>query len=155
MRGWGRRILVAVLALIVVAQFIPVGRANPPEDPAQTVYATMPVPPDVAGSLRRACHDCHSSQTVWPWYSQVAPVSWLVARDVTKGRGELNLSEWGRYPARRKDRKLKEICEQVTRGQMPMRVYTLMHPQAKLSDQDRKTMCGWADAARKEMGPTS
>ena len=153
MRGWGRRIVVAVLALIVVAQFIPVGRANPPEDPAQTVYATMPPPPDIAGLLRRACHDCHSSQTVWPWYSQVAPVSWLVARDVTKGRGELNFSEWGRYPGRRKDRKLKEICEQVTRGKMPMPVYTLMHPQAKLSDQDRKAMCGWADAVRQGTGP--
>jgi hypothetical protein len=64
----------------------------------------------------------------------------------------MNLSEWGRYAARRKDRKLKEICEQVTRGEMPMRVYTLMHPHAKLSDQERKAMCGWADAARKEMG---
>ena len=66
MRGWGGRILVAVLALIVVEQFIPVDRASPAEDPAQTVYATIPVPPDVAGTLRRACHDCHSSQTVWP-----------------------------------------------------------------------------------------
>jgi hypothetical protein len=149
MRVWGGRILVAVVALLLVAQFIPVGRANPPEDPAQTVYSNMPVPPDIAGLLRRACQDCHSNQTVWPWYSQVAPVSWLVARDVTKGRGELNFSEWGRYQARRKDRKLKEICEQVTRGKMPMPVYTLMHPQAKLSDQDQKAMCGWADAARK------
>jgi len=152
MHGWGGRILVAVLVLFVAAQFVPVGRANPPEDPAQTVYAAMPVPPEVASTFRRACHDCHSNQTVWPWYSRVAPVSWLVARDVTRGRGEMNLSEWGRYAARRKDRKLKEICEQVTRGEMPMRVYTLMHPHAKLSDQERKAMCGWADAARKEMG---
>jgi len=155
MRGWGGRILLAVLALVVAAQFVPMGRANPTEDPAQTVYATVSVPSDVAGLLRRACHDCHSSQTVWPWYSRVAPVSWLVARDVIKGRGELNLSEWGRYPTRRKDRKLREICEQVTRGKMPMRAYTLMHPQARLSDQDRRAMCGWADAARKEMGPAS
>jgi hypothetical protein len=155
MRGWGGRSLVAALVLLVAAQFIPVDRANPPEDPAQTVYATTSVPPEVASLLRRACHDCHSSQTVWPWYSQVAPASWLVARDVTKGRGELNLSEWGRYPARRKDRKLKEICEQVTGGKMPMSVYTLMHPQAKLNDQERKAMCGWADTVRKEMGPAT
>jgi len=155
MRAWGRRILLVLLVLVVAVQFIPVGMANPPEDPALTVYVTVPVPPDIASILRRACQDCHSNQTVWPWYSRVAPVSWLIARDISKGRGELNLSEWGAYATRRKDRKLQEICQQVTRGEMPMPVYTLMHPQARLSDQDKKAMCDWADAGRKQVRPAS
>lgn len=148
---WGRRILVTVFAVLVVGQVVPIGRMNPPVDPAQTMYAKMPVPPDIADILGRSCQDCHSSQTMWPWYSRVAPVSWFVVRHVDKGRGELNLSQWGRYTTRRQDRKLKEICEQVTSSKMPMSVYTLMHPQAKLSEHDRQTVCEWTDAARKNL----
>ncbi len=151
MRLWGGWILLGALAALVVAQLIPVEKTNPPVNPVETVYASMPVPPDIASIFRRSCHDCHSNQTVWPWYSRLAPVSWLVVRDVKKGRGELNLSEWGRYAGRRKDRKLKEICEQVTGSKMPMPAYTLMHPQARLVHQDKKTMCEWTDAARKNL----
>ena len=78
MRVWGRRILLAVVAMLAVAQFIPVARTNPPVDAAQTISETMPVPSGIASILGRSCQDCHSSQTVWPWYSQVAPVSWFV-----------------------------------------------------------------------------
>jgi len=109
----------------------------------------MTVPPEVAGILTRACQDCHSNQTVWPWYSRIAPVSWLTIHDVNEGRGELNFSEWSRYTARRQDRKLKEICEQVERGEMPMPIYTVTHPQAKLTASDRKTICVWSGAAQK------
>jgi Haem-binding domain len=105
----------------------------------------------VSGILTRACQDCHSNQTVWPWYSQIAPVSWLIVHDVNEGRGELNFSEWGRYTARRQDRKLKEICEQVERGKMPMPIYTFMHPQTKLTASDRKATCEWTAAARKNL----
>jgi Haem-binding domain len=148
MRLWGRRVVLAGIAVFAVAQFIPVTGANPPADPAQAIFANMTVPPDVTGILIRACQDCHSNQTVWPWYSRVAPVSWLVINDVSEGRRELNFSEWGRYNARRQDRKLKEICEQVERGKMPMPIYTLMHPQAKLTASDQKAICEWSAAAR-------
>jgi hypothetical protein len=153
MRVWGRRILLAVVAMLVVSQFIPVARTNPPVDAAQTMSETIPVPSGIASILGRSCQDCHSSQTVWPWYSQVAPISWFLVNHVNEGRGELNVSEWGRYTARRKDRKLKEICEQVTRGKMPLETYTLLHPQARLSDLDRKALCDWSEAARKKMAP--
>ena len=153
MRVWGRRILLAVVAMLVVSQFIPVARTNPPVDAAQTMSETIPVPSGIASILGRSCQDCHSSQTVWPWYSQVAPVSWFLVHHVNEGRGELNVSQWGRYTARRKDRKLKEICEQVTRGKMPLETYTLLHPQARLSDLDRKALCDWSETARKNMAP--
>ena len=149
MRAWGKRVLLAGIAFVVVAQFIPVTGANPPVDPTQTVFARMTVPAEVAGILTRACQDCHSHNTKWPWYSRIAPVSWLVVNDVNEGRRELNFSEWGRYNARRQDRKLKEICEQVERGKMPMPIYTVMHPQAKLTASDQKAICEWSAAARK------
>jgi len=151
MRAWGTRSLLMALAALVVAQFIPITGANPPEDPAQAIFASMAVPPAVSGILTRACQDCHSNRTVWPWYSRVAPASWLVAHDVDEGRGELNFSEWGRYNARRQDRKLKEICEQVERGKMPMPIYAVTHPQAKLTASDRNALCEWSAAARKNL----
>lgn len=149
MRVWGKRVVLAGIAVFVLAQFIPVAGDNPPIDPAQTVFARMTVAPEVAAILSRACQDCHSNQTVWPWYSRIAPVSWLVINDVNEGRRELNFSEWGRYNVRRQDRKLKEICEQVERGKMPMPIYTVMHPDAKLTASDRKALCDWSGAARK------
>ena len=142
--------MLAGIALVVVAQFIPVTGVNPPVDPTQTIFTRMTVPAEVAGVLTRACQDCHSNQTVWPWYSRIAPVSWLVINDVDEGRRELNFSEWGRYNERRQDRKLKEICEQVERGKMPMPIYTVMHPQAKLTASDRKALCDWSGAGRKK-----
>ena len=155
MRRWGIRILVAACVALVGAQGIPVNATNPPVEPGQTLEATMPVPPEVTTILGRACQDCHSNLTVWPWYSRVAPVSWFLAHHVNEGRRELNFSEWGRYAARRKDRKLKEVCEQVTKGEMPLFSYAIAHPQAALSDQDRRSVCLWTDAPRKGGAPNT
>jgi len=149
MRVWGKRLLLVGVVALVAAQFVPVTGANPPIDPAQAVFASMPVPAEITATLNRACQDCHSNQTVWPWYSRIAPVSWLIINDVNEGRRELNFSEWGRYTARRQDRKLKEICEQVERGKMPMPIYTVMHPDAKLTASDRKAICAWSGEAQK------
>lgn len=155
MRVWGKRVLLAGIALLVLIQFIPVTGTNPPVDPAQAIAASVNVPSDVAAILARACQDCHSHHTTWPWYSRIAPVSWLVINDVHEGRRELNFSEWGRSNARRQDRKLKEICEQVERGKMPMPIYTVMHPQAKLTASDRKAICDWTEMARKGAATTT
>ena len=151
MHSWGKRLLLAVFVGLVMAQFVPVARTNPPVDSAETMPAKMPVPPDIASIFGRSCQDCHSNQTVWPWYSGVAPVSWLLVRHVNQGRSELNVSEWGRYTARRIDRKLKEICDQVASAKMPMATYTLLHPGAKLSNPDRKALCEWTDQARRKL----
>ena len=149
MKRWRKRGLLAAVLVVIVAQFIPVPRTNPSVDAAQTINARITLPPEVSRAFERSCQDCHSNRTVWPWYSHVAPASWLLARHVNQGRRELNFSEWGQYPARRRDRKLKEICEQVRRGEMPQTSYTLLHSQAKLSDQDKQAICAWTEAARK------
>jgi hypothetical protein len=152
MRKWGRIAVLAVCVLLVGMQVIPVVTTNPAVDPGRTIEANVPIPPEVTGILGRACQDCHSNRTEWPWYSRVAPVSWFLVHHVNEGRGELNFSEWGAYAARRKDRKLKEICEQVTQGEMPPFSYTIAHRQAKLSDQDKQKVCQWAETTRQSQG---
>jgi hypothetical protein len=112
-----RRILkwagVTLAAIFVLIQFVPVDRTNPP------VEGEVPAPPEVREVLQRACYDCHSNETNWPWYSRVAPVSWLVARDVHEGREHLNFSTWNRLSTRDQVEAMRESWEEVEEGEMP------------------------------------
>jgi cytochrome c551/c552 len=133
-----RTFVVAVLAFLVVVQLVPVDRTNPP------VQGDVAAPPEVDRALRAACYDCHSNETVWPWYSRIAPVSWLLAHDVKEGRKELNFSTWQAYDARRRQKKLKETVETLNEGEMPPWYYAMVHPQARLADADRQALLAWA-----------
>ncbi len=135
--------LLAVAAVLVIAQFVPVDRSNPPSDPQQSLAVTAGPPATVAAVLDRSCRDCHSNETRWPWYSRVAPISWLVAGDVEEGRSHLNFSEWALLDNRRRARRLEEICEEITAGAMPDWKYVLMHPEARLSAEEIKAVCDW------------
>ena len=137
-RRLGGTLAVVAAGLLVGAQFVPVDRANPP------VRHDVGAPPAVAALLRAACYDCHSRETRWPWYSRVAPVSWLVARDVRLGRRELNFSEWPAFDFEEQDDLMAHIAKQVERGRMPLPIYLTMHAGAKLSAADRRTLVAWA-----------
>jgi hypothetical protein len=131
-------------ALIIVAaaiQFIKPELTNPPVEPKMSFEASADLSPETVKILSRSCSDCHSNSANWPWYSHVAPVSWLVADDVKEGRQHLNLSEWGRLSKEEADVKLKEICSEVQEGEMPLWIYTLMHKEARLSPSDKNTLC--------------
>lgn len=128
----------ALLVILIAIQFFPADKNNPPERSAPAA------PAEVQVLLRRACFDCHSNETVWPWYSQIAPASLLIARDVQKGRKEVNFSIWEKYDEKRKARKLKEIARQVEKGDMPLFYYVLLHPDAKLSPGERDLIVKWA-----------
>ena len=144
--------LVAVLAVAFIGlQFVRPAKTNPPVNPAQTLQAHARLTAEVETIFNRACRDCHSNETDWPWYSQIAPVSWLVADDVRVGRRQLNLSEWGKYNARQAEQKLEEICAVVQAGAMPPRTYTTIHSQAKLSAADVQTICAWSAATRQRL----
>jgi hypothetical protein len=143
-----RWILVAVLLVLVLAQFAPLERTNPAADPRHDIVAQLAPPAAVSAALERSCRDCHSNSTRWPWYSRVAPVSWLVVDDVKGGRRRLNLSEWGGYDKARAAEKLNEMCEQVKTGEMPDFKYTLIHRDAKLSDAEVQAICTWTTAER-------
>ena len=114
---------------------------------ADTIQAGMTVPPDVDMVLTRSCGDCHTNSTVYPWYSQVQPVAWWLSNHIAEGRRELNLSTFNTYPARKKKKKLEEICEQVKSGEMPLPSYTIVHRNAVLTDTEKEAICKWTEAA--------
>jgi hypothetical protein len=144
-------VAIVLIVIFIGIQFVRPGLTNPPVDESQTIFARMQVPPEVAATLDRSCRDCHSNKTVWPWYTQVAPVSWWLKNHVDEGRRDLNLSEWAKLPPDRQDRKLRQICDEVQDGQMPLASYLPMHPTAKLSEQDKKTLCDWTDKERERL----
>jgi hypothetical protein len=146
-RWLGRGVLVLGLAL-VGAQAVPVVRTNPP------ITGDVAAGAEVAAILRRACYDCHSNETVWPWYSRVAPASWLLAHDVREGRDELNFSTWSVYPAPKRVKKLKEIADEVAEGEMPPWSYVLLHGEARLDAPARDALRDWTAAERaRRAGP--
>lgn len=131
----GGLVLLAALAGI---QFVPVERTNPP------VRLDVSAPAAVDSVLRRACYDCHSNETRWPWYSRVAPVSWFVVDHVHDGRGDLNFSEWPAFDFELQAGLFHDIEEQVSEDKMPLRSYRLLHPEARLSQRDREVLLRWA-----------
>ena len=139
------------IALVILIQVIRPARTNPPVDEKAAIQSNIQISPEVSDILKRSCYDCHSSSTVWPWYSNVVPVSWYLVRHVNAGRKELSFSEWGTYNAKRRARKLKEICEQLEKDEMPIPAYVRLHPDAKLSDEDKELLCQWAKQERERL----
>jgi len=140
------RIALIVGAVLVAIQMVPVDRTNPP------VEGVVAAPQEVYAVLERSCFDCHSNQTRWPWYSRVAPVSWLVARDVHAAREEMNFTEWNRMDARKQAKKIEECWEMVEQGKMPLPYYLPMHREARLSDADKALIRDWARVAGRGEG---
>ena len=106
---------------------------------------------EVSRLFQRSCMDCHSNSTNWPWYSYVAPTSWLVERDVHSGRRHLNLSGWQQYTNEQKQKLLADIASVVKNGEMPLPQYLLIHRQAALSSQEIETLYQWARTERKKL----
>jgi hypothetical protein len=138
-----------VFLLLAAIQFIQPGRGVAFVDPARSFEAVGKPSGEVASVLRRACYDCHSNATVWPWYSRVAPVSWLIASDVNEGRARLNFSEWSFYSPERSRTRLVEMCREVRKRAMPPLSYRLMHPEATLTDEDIGVLCGASGSGSK------
>lgn len=126
------QIVLGVFGLFVVLQLVPYGRdhTNPPGRSEPSWPS-----PEVRALAVRACFDCHSNETTWPWYSNVAPVSWLVAHDVEEGRRELNFSEFDKN-----QRHAKDAAEEVEEKEMPPAIYFPTHPEAKLTDAERQQL---------------
>ena len=135
-------IFVALVAAFVLLQFTNPPRTNPPV--VRDLMATNPPPPQVAAMLHTACYDCHSSETRWPWYSRVAPMSWLIANDVRDGRENLNLSDWPDDPVRDAKR-LEDMSEEIGYGEMPPKKYTAIHADARLTPGQLKELTDWLD----------
>jgi hypothetical protein len=133
-------VLVAVLA---AAQFIRPDRTNPPTDVSHTIAAHVGVGSELVAVLDRSCGDCHSNATVWPWYTEISPVSWLMAYGVREGRKAVNFSEWAVYSPAQQQMLLAESCQDVTASKMPG-PYAWLHPEMRLSSRDIETVCAAA-----------
>ena len=134
-----------IFFLFVIIQFVPAGKPDTiPENENDLIYNNH-IPESIVNILKTSCYDCHSNETSFPWYSHVAPVSWLVNRDVIKGREELNFSEWESQSKMDKAKNIDKIIDEVEGGKMPMRIYILMHSEAKLNEDARKQLADWAD----------
>jgi hypothetical protein len=143
-----KRTLIGLAVVVVGIQLIRPSRENPPVDPGQQIGAHVEVPADVAAMLEASCYDCHSHQTRWPWYSNVAPVSWLVAHHADEGREYVNFDTWGANTADEQREALEEISEVVESGEMPLGTYLPLHPEARLTDAQRQRLSTWAASAR-------
>ena len=146
-RRWWHWLAAAFLVALAVIQFVRPPRTNPPTDPARTLAAAIPITVEASAVLERACRDCHSNDTQWPWYSHVAPVSWFVIDHVNHGRSHFNYSDWAKYDAGESNRLLKKACELSRQGAMPLSSYVQMHRTARLADPDIVALCDWAETA--------
>jgi hypothetical protein len=141
MRTRLKQVAIVFVGFLAAAQLVRPGRANPPTDPTRTIQAHVGTESGLAAVLDRACRDCHSNGTVWPWYTQIAPVSWLMAYGVKEGRAAVNFSEWAAYPPDRQRTLLVASCQDASTGKMPGSAWTLLHPETRLSAQDVATIC--------------
>ena len=140
-----KAIWIILLLVIVGIQFIPSGLPKVIKENKNDLLLNNGVPDSVAILLKAACYDCHSNESNYLWYSYVAPVSWLIARDVNLGKEELNFSDWESLKKMKKAQYLDEIYEVVSDGSMPMKIYPIMHPEAKLTSPDRERIAQWAE----------
>ena len=140
-----RQAAVVFIVVFAAAQLVRPGRTNPATDVSRTIQAHAGTASGLAAVLDRSCRDCHSNETVWPWYTQVAPLSWLMARAVAEGRKAVNFSEWAAYSPEQQRLMLAVSCDDATSGKMPG-AYTFFKPDTRLSAPDIQTICAAAGA---------
>jgi hypothetical protein len=133
-------IAIIIASVFVVIQFIRPDFTNPPVNSAEVLQT----PENVALILKRSCNDCHSNETIYPWYSRIQPAAWFLKDHIDEGRRELNFSVWATYSQGKKKRKFEEICELAKNKSMPLDSYLWIHRDAQMSDADIKTLCDWA-----------
>ncbi len=143
-----RKIFLGLLAALVIIQLFRIDKTNPESDPNHSIFVVESVPTDVETIIKTSCFDCHSNQVAYPWYSNIAPVSWVVKNHINEAREELNFSEWGSFTTKRKLHKLEEIEEEVGEGEMPLPGYLIIHGEARLSEQQQQRLVNWAKGLR-------
>ncbi|MDX2047135.1 MAG: heme-binding domain-containing protein [Chitinophagaceae bacterium] len=146
-----KKILIVLLVILVIIQFIRPGRnisaAVSPNDISHKYH----VPETVQSILKTSCNDCHSNNTVYPWYANVQPVAWWLQHHVNEGKSELDFSEFLTYSPKKAHHKMEEVIEMVKEGEMPLNSYLWVHKDAKLSADQKKMLTDWADGIMKEI----
>jgi len=138
-----KRVALAILFLLIIFQFFRIDKTTKPVDINADIISVTHADAEVTAILKVSCYDCHSNQPSYPWYTNVAPVSWWIKHHINEGSHHLNFSEWGNYSQKKKDHKLDECIEMVEADDMPMSSYTLMHKDATLSELQKKKLIDW------------
>jgi hypothetical protein len=149
---WRKKILLGLLVALILIQFIQPARNKSDEILSTDLTKTVIVSEYVKSILKTACYDCHSNNTNYPWYSRIQPFGWLLAKHIRKGKAELNFSEFGSYSLRKQISKLSEIANSVKDGTMPLSSYTLIHQNARLSNEDKLWLIQWATKTKDSPG---
>lgn len=143
-----KRAGIALLAIFVMIQFIRPPKNASAESPVHDIGTTYSIPPEIATILRTSCYNCHSNNTVYPWYAHIQPAGWFLNGHIQDGKHELNFSDFALYSARRQYIKLGQIAKEIEEEEMPLPSYLLIHWDAKLSDEQRQDLIAWTEALR-------
>lgn len=148
--------LLSLLVVFLIAQFFTPAKNKSSAEAGDEITKVYPMPADVQRMLKIACYDCHSNNTQYPWYTYIQPVGWMMAEHVREGKATLNFDEYGAYTAKRQRNKLKSIREQIIKGKMPLKSYTLMHGYAKFTAEQKDRITKWVDSTlTKNSGPVN
>ena len=139
-------VLVFGIAFVII-QFFQIDKTNPPIVQAETLESVVSVSPDVTIIFGKACNDCHTNKTIYPWYAYVQPAGWFLQSHIDEAKRNLNLSKFATYDANRREKKLEDMCEQVESAEMPLPSYTYIHRDAILTDSEKKALCDWTKSA--------
>jgi hypothetical protein len=136
-------VLIVLAVIFIAIQFIRPSTDNPPVDPAKDFVNIEKAPENIRVMLKNSCYDCHTFETVYPWYNMVSPVSWYLKKHINEGRKDFNLSTWADFPVNRKSRRLKGAAGMVRNGKMPLWDYKLFHPASHLDEQQKEELASW------------
>ena len=140
-----------LLGVLVLIQLYPLERPEVSLDNPDDLMKNVEVPTDISTILKSTCYDCHSYESNYPWYADIAPVKWLVYYDINNAREELNFSEWNTLTKIDKAEILDDISTEVLEEEMPLKIYPLLHPEARLSKDDREAISEWAEILAEEL----
>ncbi len=143
-----RQILFVLLIGFIVIQFIQPARNQSGQVLHTDISQTYNIPNDVDTLLKNACYDCHSNNTNYPWYSNIQPVGWILAKDMKDGKAMLNFSEFGSLSSRRQISKLQGAENRIKDGTMPLQAYQVMHPSARLTEREKRLLIDWIEGTK-------
>jgi hypothetical protein len=155
MKKFLKRFFLVLLILFIGIQFFRPSKNKSDGPQPNDISAKYPVPADVQAILKTSCYDCHSNNTVYPWYAEIQPVGWWLNDHIKDGKRDLNFSEFASYRIRRQYRKLEEVADLVKENRMPISSYTMIHKNAILNDKQKQVIYNWVQAVRDTIEATT
>jgi hypothetical protein len=146
-----KKILIVLVILLIIIQFIHPARNISAVDSPNNISSVYNVPADVKTILDKACMDCHSNNTRYPWYFKIQPLDWWLTHHINEGKEELNFDEFTDKPIRYQYHKLQSVTDQVKKAEMPLSSYLWVHKDAKLTEQEKNVLIGWSEGITNEM----